>query len=386
MRAKKIFLYALVMSLTLTGCSGSTIYSNYREIENLEVIRTLAMDGSEKGVTVTVGSGIGLDKSQAHIYERDAETLAVALDDMQNMAIGKETIFSHTEYILLGEDVAKSGIYDCIDYVIRASEMRIKTGFLIANGVKAGDVLKNASSEGESATDMLSYLEKNLEKLGVGSVFTCDEIATSLAKNKCAFVMSVTLEDSANLSEDGSEKMIVPAGFAVIKDGKLVDYFSEDASIGACYIMDRIQSEDVCITLAGGDVVTLSVKSEKTDITPEFENGSLKGINISLMLDANVEEAETEVQVTDKRVRKEMAELLADIKVKELREAIDQSQRLDADVLDLGSRIQMKAPLKFAEMPEKWEDIYSSIPIDISVSAKIERTYDMDNTIWIGEG
>ena len=48
---------ALLMSvlLALTGCSGGSIYSNYRDIAQLLVVRTMGFDSSDSGgVTLSV--------------------------------------------------------------------------------------------------------------------------------------------------------------------------------------------------------------------------------------------------------------------------------------------------------------------------------------------
>ena len=55
----KIFRIAavLVLAALLTGCSGGSIYSNYRELEQLMVIQTLGFDRTSDGVRLSASSG-----------------------------------------------------------------------------------------------------------------------------------------------------------------------------------------------------------------------------------------------------------------------------------------------------------------------------------------
>ena len=55
----KIFRIAavLVLAALLTGCSGGSIYSNYRELEQLMVIQTLGFDRTPDGVRLSASSG-----------------------------------------------------------------------------------------------------------------------------------------------------------------------------------------------------------------------------------------------------------------------------------------------------------------------------------------
>lgn len=55
----KIFRIAavLVLAALLAGCSGGSIYSNYRELEQLMVIQTLGFDRTPGGVRLSASSG-----------------------------------------------------------------------------------------------------------------------------------------------------------------------------------------------------------------------------------------------------------------------------------------------------------------------------------------
>ena len=45
------------LAALLSGCSGGSVYSNYREIEQLMVIQTMGFDYAKSGVRLSASSG-----------------------------------------------------------------------------------------------------------------------------------------------------------------------------------------------------------------------------------------------------------------------------------------------------------------------------------------
>ena len=61
--SKKAVILLLALSLlALPGCSGTSIYTNYHEVEDLELIRTVGVDKAANQVEVTICSGVGLSE------------------------------------------------------------------------------------------------------------------------------------------------------------------------------------------------------------------------------------------------------------------------------------------------------------------------------------
>ena len=54
---KFICLICAACLFLLSGCSGGSIYTNYREVEQLMVIQTMGFDKDKNGVTLSVSTG-----------------------------------------------------------------------------------------------------------------------------------------------------------------------------------------------------------------------------------------------------------------------------------------------------------------------------------------
>ena len=167
---KKIaaFIMAAAVAVSSSGCSGLSIFSNYREIEDLELIRTIGVDSDPQGVNVIISSGSTGSESAPRIYETQAPAVGVGLAVLQKVPLGKQAILSHTENMVLGEEEARAGIGQVLDYVERYAEMRIDTSLFIVKGGTARDLIQGTAGKNTSAADTyreeVDSLEAKLDK------------------------------------------------------------------------------------------------------------------------------------------------------------------------------------------------------------------------------
>ena len=136
---KKITAAVLALSLiALSGCSGGSIYSNYREIEQLVVIQTMGIDKTDDGVCLSISSGsIGGGSSgsgdggagdgvQSILrMSAKAKSLTVAQESIQDYSPGEQLFFGHVNYIALGQSALESGVNDYFDYIKRDTSFRL---------------------------------------------------------------------------------------------------------------------------------------------------------------------------------------------------------------------------------------------------------------------
>lgn len=376
---KKIVLAALALSLSLslTGCSaGLTILSNYRRIENIELIRTMTADKDGQGVNAAICGTAG-EKSEARMYEKSGSSLGVALGELLLLPLGRDAILSHTENMLIGEELAREKLNECLDYIERFSEMRLDTGILIVRDGTARDLLKGLAGEDTPAPDVIAGLARNISKTGRGYFFTCREIASSLADNGCALVQCVRGQEEEKLFEGRGDLNIVPAGFAVVQKEGGVEFLSDLETLGAMLILRKYKSRNVDLALPGG-TVTVSVDSAAAEIEPRFErDGTLGSVKIRLALEANVICVSGEADLEDKTVRQKAETELSERFRAAAESTLRRSQELGLDFLDLESLLERREPLKISDTLKNWEDIFPELPVEVEAESTLQRTYDI---------
>ena len=126
MRRAVRLLLAAALLLPLTGCASLSLtgFLPYgREIEDMELVRTLGVDGDGSGVTV-IGSGGTQEGENANLVTGQADTISAAVLTMQSQG-SSYLYFGHVGQLLLGEELARQGVTPSLDYVLRDVEMRL---------------------------------------------------------------------------------------------------------------------------------------------------------------------------------------------------------------------------------------------------------------------
>ena len=384
MSKKAVILLLALSLLALPGCSGTSIYTNYHEVEDLELIRTVGVDKAANQVEVTICSGVGLSGSAPKMYTNRARTLSTALSVIQKEPVGKEMYYAHTEHLVIGEEAARNGMEEYLDYVERSPEIRLDTNMFLVKGASAQEVITQVATEKTAAADILHFLANDVNKLGLGKVYSCGDVASALAKNGNALVMAIELEESKELSENSAEKMIAPAGYAVLKDGYLQRFLSMQESYGVSILENSTDYDDLEVPCDDeGNYVTLGVEKIDTSISANFENGEILSVDILVEVETSVTEADCMIDIMDAKVRKTIAEQVSAIQSDRVKSALRAAQDMNIDFLNLGNKIEIKSPVKFKKMQNKWEDIFSALPIRVEVKTTLERTYNTGQPIEV---
>ena len=100
---------ALALSL-LSGCGLSRgIYSNYRPLEELQLVETLGADADEGGVLLSASAGTDAAGGGA-VRSARADALVPGLEALQDRAVRGQVFFAHTQYLVLGQGFAEAGV------------------------------------------------------------------------------------------------------------------------------------------------------------------------------------------------------------------------------------------------------------------------------------
>lgn len=371
----------LLAGLALSGCSSSTIYYEYREIEKLELIRTIGIDKETEGVTITVCSGIGLSGAEPKIIKKTGKTIAEALDNIQNNPAGREPFYSHVDHIIIGEDAVKDGIGDYLDFVFRTTEIRFGANLFIVKGGRASDLMEGTVGEQSSAADMLQLLSTNLYKMGDGAMLSCEEVGASIAESGSSLAFAIEAQDTNEANGKSGDKMIVPAGFAILKDGRLSGFVPKELAHSASVILGKKSLGDLVAENESGDRVVFSYSSIKSKVTPVFSGDKLEKINIEITCKLNVEEVMDMVNLLDEDTRREFARQAAERELNGAVKVIQLAQEKNIDFLNIKKLAELKKPVKIAKLSNSWDELFPNLRIEITAKAMLDRTYDISNPI-----
>lgn len=384
---KRFILYILIVCMpVLSACGDVNIYSAHSEPEELAVIKTVGIDYSDGVVEVTATTGIGADGKKAKTYSSKADTLAEAINGIQNGYLGDEAYFSHVQQIIIGEAALQNGITEVLDYVGRNVYMQLSSDLYLAKGGTAKKLMEDTTGESTAVSDMLEAISKKSEFMAAGKVFTCKDVMASLAKSGMALIYVIEAGEPLYTGGDDETLSVKPMGYAIIKDGKLEEYLDTGVTEGAGIIMGHTKSGMLTVEAEGHGAVTLKISNIKTDLEPIFESGKLTTVTVKVTAELNIEESAEDLNYLNESFR-EKVERAAAVEIEETVQAVLlKSAELGEDFCGMGDKLYLKHPYKLADEHDNWEKVYENLQFKTEIRAKLERTYDMENSLnYTGE-
>ena len=377
---KKLTAAVLALSLiALSGCSGGSIYSNYREIEQLVVIQTMGFDAAGDGVGLSISSGntggsggSGKDGSKPQTTLRmsaEAGSLTAARETIQDYSPGEQLFFGHVNYVVLGSGALDAGVEKYFDYLERDSAFRLDAPVFAVSDSSASELVLGTGSSDYDATNALRSIERNLDLRGDCYIFSAAQIAADMDANGAALICAVRCADAkeSDYEAEEGERTALPDGYIIIYEGKAAGHIPFDMARGVNILKNKAGPMSVEL-----DGATVQLDKCKCSIKPVFSGGALKGLDIS------VEASAALVERSDGADTAELNAALAQEIKSWVSYVVDKSVSAGCDFLQLGSSLEMQEPRSLRGMTEDFGSVMPYIYYNISVQAEISRSYDLD--------
>ncbi len=347
----------LSFTLLLSACQPT------RPIRELRIVETVGCDASERGAAVSVFA-----PEPELSLRQEAASLRLAMDHLRDKAASPALFFAHTEYLLIGQQMAAEDLAPALDLVARSQDMRLRTPVWLVQGGEAADAVKLGDDD-RTVTQMLSALTEDMAQQGTGHAFTCAEILQSFAENGAALAAACTAGDSA----------LRPYGCGVLKGGKCVGWITAPADRGVALLMNLGGHGDVLL-----DGATLTIERSRAVFRPLWDNGKLTALDIELRLRAALTETDGKPGITLAADRAALEAALAEKAAGWCRDALKTCQTLQADALGLGSRLSEQSPGRWEEIRDDWDRLFPALPIHLSVTVSLDRTQDLTEPLALG--
>ena len=381
---RKLIYIILIYAFLLSGCSASGIYENYRGIEELELVQTFGIDTHGAGVCITTASTTSAGEKPPTILSRTGFAISETTQSLQDYSANSRLFYAHAQNVVIGEAAALGGIGDYLDYIIRSTQMRMGTSMYIVLGDSAKNLI--AGSEGDenyNITKILASLRRNVDPIGSSHVYSCRDVARSLAETGAALVCAVKIAPTeGSVYSSASKNTAIPAGYAVISDGKLVGYIEGDMALATNMIMGEGGVGKLPLYDDEGAKVTVEYELGKCSVKPVWaSDGSIARIEVKANLTASVAEVDADRYNGSEEYTRRLEDIIEQKMRAALEETIALSGELRADFLKLGRIVKSDSASKFAALGGHFENSIASIPFEIEVDATVERSYVLRGTV-----
>lgn len=411
----KRFLSLLIIMCALPALSGcSSIYSNYREIQQLMVVQTMGIDREKGGVQVSMAAAAEASGGGPRRMSAQGSTVTAAIDRAYKLSYEEEIFFSHVNHLLVGEAAAEEGLDAFLDYVSQSPTMRIDIPLYIVRGSTANQAVMEVGDSSKGISEVMQTVHESFASPSNSRVFTVADTINSLLRYGSALVCavecvpsseSVSPGKSASAQQGGEQNaqqgeeqnpqqeegqnaqdmtqgetplMAVPAGYAVIRDGKLCKFIEPEEAAAVGLLTGSLPITDITVTDRNGKDASLELNQGSAEITPVWGGkGQLKGLNIQAQVSASVLETDNWQQGSSNEYINHLTAQLESAVSQRLSSLLRTSMKLKADFLGLAGQVERKSPENYRLMSQRFSELLPGLELQITVSGQLSHTNDM---------
>ena len=404
---KRVFAFLIIICMLplLSGCGS--IYTNYREVEQILVVQTMGLDHTPGGVRLTLAAPSAARREDSPVYlSGTGESITTAIERVRNYSSEEDIFCAHINHMVFGEEAAQRGIDNYLAYLCRSPEMRIDTPLYVVKGCQAYDIISGVIGSGTGICEVLQAVRSNADDRGDSYVFTAAQVLRSLNRYGSALLCALEFSQSDEVSGDGGgskggdqsssasqggsgqdtggsgESMTAAvSGYAVIKDGKLCGYIDRDKAVGASLLMNLMAVTHIVVRDTAGKPVTLELSQGSSKLTPVWgEDGNLQGINISADVTASILEMEANENVSEAEFEDYITARLENAVSDRISSVLQLSKKLEADFLGLAGQVELADPVKYRNMEQSFLELLPKLELRISVSGALSHTNNLKDT------
>lgn len=358
MRRMLPLLAALV--LLLTGCSGLPYP---REMGDMALLRTMGVDLGEEGLSVTVSTGPrakGLqgEGEAALVLSAQGESLSDAALTLQSLS-DSYVFFGYVDQLLLGEELARAGVTQVLDYFARDVELGLGAQLWVVRDASAQQAVEAGGDQGVEGR--LSTLRLDGE-MGIAALArTAGEVYTELLEQGSAYLPAL---------QPGTEEqaVLLEAGYAVLKGDTLAGFLDGDGARGLELLVGRPSSDIIPVELEG-ETVYVRITGGDTTCRLETEGGQVTGLTVACRVTAQLAEYRTQ---PNRNQLQTVEEELTRVETARLTRALTQLRAWGADCAGLGVRSALSAPEAWRQVKEDWEDWFARLAPNLEVQVDIQ--------------
>ena len=411
----KRFLSLLIIICSLPALSGcSSIYSNYREIQQLMVVQTMGIDREKGGVQVSMAAAAEASGGGPRRMSAQGSTITAAIDRAYKLSYEEEIFFSHVNHLLVGEAAAEEGLYAFLDYVSQSPTMRIDIPLYIVRGGTANQAVMEVGDSSKGISEVMQTVHESFASPSNSRVFTVADTINSLLRYGSALVCAVECVPSSESvspgksasaqgggeqnAQQGQEQnpqqeegqntqdktqgenplMAVPSGYAVIRDGKLCKFIEPEEAVAVGLLTGSLPITAITVTDRNGKNASLELNQGSADIVPVWGGkGQLKGLNIQAQVSASVLETDNWQQGSSNEYINHLTAQLESAVSQRLSSLLRTSMKLKADFLGLAGQVERKSPENYRLMSQRFSELLPGLELQITVSGQLSHTNDM---------
>jgi spore germination protein KC len=363
---RKAVLFIIIIIPILFG--GCTHDMNRKEIDEINFIHVMGIDYKDGEYTVSAlySSSGGADPESGggpgkeEITEGKGKSPYQAMEDIRLK--NKKTIsVANTGYFLIGDEAARNGIKECLDFLSRDETIKMEALIYVVQNSSALDFLKQGLENKQTIHEDLKAVEQKQLELVTRNDNTLVNILNEMRQTYSSVLVPYLVSEA---------KSFLIKGYSVFDQLKLKDYLDQDTSSGVNFIKDIIRVYPIYLE----DNVGLSLSYSKTKLKSKL-NGNRVKITVKVDFETMIKEVtgQNEVFTRDglKRLTEEENEYIQRI----LEKAVNYSVTTGLDILQIARLVENEHVAQWKELEQGWTESVSDIQYEYVIQSKVAKSF-----------
>ena len=387
-----------VIVLMLSGCWNS------RELNDLAIVSGIGIDlvpdTDEYRVTFQVvnpsstATGFGASTGQPSIIVISAtdNTLFGALRRASKRAT-RQLFFAHTQLVVLGESLARSGINDVFDIFERSHELRMNSAVLVAHGSDAASILKILTPiESLPSMGLIKKTQNTSRVWGENRTIDVFDIIDGITGEGDFTVNRVGIRGKAedgknksNLEQSETQAAVYMDGLGAFKEGKLVYWMKDSEARGTEWLLNKIEETVINIDSADKkESIAVNIFYSKTNVRISIQDG-LPVFHVNIREEGIINESDSSVDLSKREEIMKLEQELQKQTEREVKQAFQRGQEMKSDIFNFGNELKRNDPQGWTAVDKDWDHIFTQGRLDLHIEAYIRST-GMSLKPYIPEG
>lgn len=376
----------LLISFLLSACW------NRRELNVLGIVAGIGFDIKnndivvsaqviEPGEVTTQQGGTG-GRAPVVLYSGKGRSIFEAFRKMTSITPRKLN-FGHIRIVVISEALARKGIEDTLDFLLRDHEVRSDFYVIIAKNNKAKDVLSTFTSLDKiPAYKLYQSLRTSQQVWSTTSDLYLDEIIDAInSKGNNAALSGIEItgdvmkgESKGNIEQIDPPVRLKFESLAAFKRYKLVGWLNEEESKGYNYIHKKVINTVSAVSCPDKGNVTVEIIRTSTKLSVKVVNRKPE-VHVRVVVEGNIGEVDCSLNFNKANAIYETERRLQKSIKKSIVLSVNESQKkLKTDIMGFGELIHRKEPKVWKELEDHWDEAYVNLPVHVKVHSTIRRT------------
>jgi spore germination protein KC len=314
------------------------------------------------------GAGGGGGANPTFVNSATGVTIADAMAKLQEQ-IPRTIFWGQTKVLVIGEELAKEGIHEHLDYLARHPQLRLRIHVFVSKG-KAINILELLPPLEKSSAEAA----RELAKMEFGLNVTLKELLQMLKGEARAAALPRIEEVPPKVGGEKDRTTLRLNGTVVFRKDKMVGYVNDEVTRGILWLRDEIARATVTIEPKEAEGrVSLEMMRAKTELIPLIEKGKWK-MTVKVESEDDVVQNETNLDLKSMAV----VNLLQQEAQKDLENRVKMALKMvqkgmNADIFGFAEAFHRKYPEQWAVAKDRWDQIFPNVEVKVDAKVYVHR-------------